>query len=80
MTQLELIAPCRLPERGTQCYELLMAMQQGVRLTIWNAMAEYHCGALHQRINDLKDLGWPINRREVKTGNGKRVAEFWMDQ
>lgn len=79
MTQLELIPPCRVPERGTQCYELLMAMQQGVRLTIWNAMSDYRCGALHQRIGDLKELGWPINRREIKTANGKRVAEFWMD-
>lgn len=75
MTQMELIAPCRLPTRGTQCYELLMAMQQGVRLTIWNAMTQYHCGALHQRINDLKALGWPVKRQEI-TVNGKRVAEF----
>ncbi len=76
MTQLELIQPCRLPAKGTQAYELLMAMQQGVRLTIFNAMLNYHCGALHQRIGELRDMGWPIQRREVKTVNGKRVAEF----
>ena len=78
MNQLDLIAPCRVPERGTQCYELLMAMQQGVRLTIWNAMTVYNCGALHQRVKELRDAGWPILRREI-TENGKRVAEFWMD-
>lgn len=78
MTQLELISPCRVPERGTQCYELLSAMQAGKRLTIWNAMVEHHCGALHQRMRDLRDLGWPIQRREVVV-NGKRVAEFSLD-
>lgn len=75
MTQMELLAPCRLPTKGTQAYELLMAMQGGKRLTIWNAMMEHHCGALHQRMNDLKALGWPIKRQEI-TVNGKRVAEF----
>lgn len=77
MTQLDLLAPCRVPERGTQCYRLLEAMKSGTRLTIWNAMVDYGCGALHQRMRDLKDLGWPIQRQEV-TKNGKRVAEFWL--
>lgn len=75
MTQLDLLAPCRVPQRGTQAYELLMAMQAGKRLTIWNAMMDHHCGALHQRMNDLKALGWPIRRRLI-TVNGKQVAEF----
>lgn len=76
--QLELITPCRVPTKGSQAYELLTAMQSGKRLTIWNAMVEHHCGALHQRIGELRSMGWPIQRREI-TVNGKRVAEFWMD-
>lgn len=75
---LELRDPCRLPKEGSQCRKLLDAMKLGVRLTIWNAMAEYQVGALHQRCNDLKDMGWPVLRQEV-TKNGKRVAEFWME-
>ena len=75
MTQLDLLAPCRLPQRGTQAYELLMAMQAGKRLTIWNAMVEHGVGALHQRIGDLRRLGWPIKRQEIEI-NGKYVAEF----
>lgn len=78
MTQLELINPCRIPKQGGQCYELLIAMQGGKRLTIWNAMTEHGCGALHQRMKDLRDLGWPILRREIPV-NGTRVAEFWME-
>lgn len=78
MTQLDLLAPCRVPAKGTQAYELLMAMHQGERLTIWNAMLKHRCGALHQRMNDLKDLGWPIRRQLIKV-NGKQVAEFWLE-
>lgn len=77
--QLELLNPCRLPDRGTQCYELLMAMKSGARLTIWNAMQEHACGALHQRMKDLRDMGWPIRRQIVKTAGGAKVAEFWLD-
>lgn len=75
MTQLDLLASCRVPPKGSQCYKLLEAMQAGKKLTIWNAMVELGVGALHQRIGDLRDLGWPIKRQEV-VKNGKRVAEF----
>lgn len=67
----------RVPTKGSQCYRLLKAMQEGERLTIWNAMVDYGCGALHQRMNELRSMGWPIQRREV-TKQGKRVAEFFM--
>lgn len=77
MTQLELM-PVRVPRQDTQHYALLQAMQEGVRLTIWNAMVDYGCGALHQRIKELRDMGWPIKRQMV-TKNGKQVAEFWME-
>jgi hypothetical protein len=67
----------KVPAASTQCGKLLRAMQRGVRLTIWNAMTEYGVGALHQRCNELRSMGWPIQRREIVT-NGKRVAEFFM--
>jgi hypothetical protein len=79
MTQLELIAEVRLPAHGTQAYELLSAMKAGKRLTIWNAMQDHRCGALHQRMKDLRDLGWPIQRREIKTESGAKIAEFWLE-
>ena len=80
MTQIDIVfaQPVRLPKHGSQCYRALRAMQDGVRLTIWNAMTDYGIGALHQRMNDLKDMGWPIKREEV-TRNGKRVAEFSLE-
>jgi hypothetical protein len=77
--QLDLVLqPVVVPKKGTQCGDLLRAMQEGVRLTIWNAMTEYGCGALHQRIGELKDMGWPVKRDEI-TQNGKRYAVFWME-
>lgn len=79
MTQPDLFEPVKVPKAGTQCHRLLLAMQEGVRLTIWNAMNDYGCGALHQRVNDLKALGWPIKRREITSEGGARLAEFWMD-
>lgn len=76
--QIDLLEPrTKIPERGTQCFSLLMAMKSGVRLTIWNAMTEYGCGALHQRMKDLREMGWPIQRREIRVNNAK-VAEFWL--
>ena len=77
MTESDML--CTVPEKGTQCYELLMAMQSGVRLTIWNAMNEYGVGALSQRIGDLKRrYGWPIQSRTIETNGGARVAEYWL--
>ena len=75
MTQLDLIAPCRVPERGTQCYELLMAMQRGARLTVAKALTEHGVYALSQRCGELRDeYGWPIQSRFV----GK-FKEYWLE-
>jgi hypothetical protein len=79
VTQLELIAECRLPERGTQCYELLMAMRQGVRLTVAKALTQYGVYALSQRVGELKrKYGWPIKSRMVNVGSAT-VAEYWLE-
>lgn len=73
--QLDLIAPCRVPERGTQCYDLLMALKKGVRLTVAKALNEYGCYALSQRMGDLRmDYGWPIRSQFV----GK-FKEYWLE-
>jgi hypothetical protein len=78
MTQLELM-PVRLPNRGTQHYELLMAMQAGHRLTVAKALTEYGVYALSQRVGDLRKLGWPIMSRTVETHGGARVSEYWLE-
>jgi hypothetical protein len=75
MTQLDLLVETRMPERGTQCYELLMAMQRGARLTVAKALIEHGVYALSQRMGDLRDdYGWPIRSRFV----GK-FKEYWLE-
>jgi hypothetical protein len=80
MTQLELIAECKVPNRGTQHYELLMAMQGGVRLTVAKALSQHGCYALSQRVGELKRwYGWPIKDRFIETNGGARIKEYWLE-
>ena len=78
MGDAKALKPCRVPAASTQCYKLLRAMQDGRRLMIWNAMFELGVGALHQRVRELRQMGWPVKREEVNSANGKRVAQFWI--
>lgn len=81
MTQLELIAECKVPERGTQCYELLSAMQQGARLTVKVALERHGVYALSQRIGELRRrYGWPIQSRTVEVAPRTHVSEYWLEQ
>lgn len=75
--QLDML--CIEPERGTDCYEILMAMKRGVRMTHRLAVIEYDVCALSQRIGDLKRrFGWPIQTRTIETNGGARVSEYWL--
>lgn len=72
-------SPCRIPEKGTQCFSLLLAMQAGERLTVASALRFYSVYALSQRVGELKRMGWPIKSRTVTTAGGARVSEYWME-
>lgn len=78
MTQLDLPI-CKTPARGTQHYELLHAMQSGVRLTVKIALDRYGVYALSQRIGELKRQGWPILSRDLPVGPRTIVSEYWME-
>jgi hypothetical protein len=81
VTQADLCfdALVKLPTQGTQNYRLLMAMQNGERLTVAAALNEYGVFALSQRCGELKRMGWPIRSRMVDTAGGARVAEYWLE-
>lgn len=73
---------CRVPEDGTQCKTLLLAMQRGERLRPLEAALKYQVMALSQRIGDLKrKYGWQslIKTQLVETPSGKHISEYWMD-
>lgn len=77
--QLELLTECRVPPRGSQCYELLMAMQQGVRLTVKLALERHGVYALSQRVGELRrKYGWPIKSHTVEVGPRTHVSEYWL--
>lgn len=79
MTQLDLLAECRVPSKGTQCYELLAALKTGKRLTVARALTEHACYALSQRMGELRNkYGWPIQSRFIETAGGASVKEYWL--
>ena len=64
------------PTAGTQCYELLAALQRGERLTVAEALTRYGIYALSQRAGELRRAGWPVISEMVKVESGKRVAQY----
>lgn len=79
MTQLDLLSPVRVPERGSQCWELLMAFQAGEKLTTMEAFARFGITTISQRVGDLKrKYGWPIKSAAKKVGPKTYVAEYWL--
>lgn len=65
-----------VPQRGTQCYDILMYLQSGRTLTVSKALSELGVYALSQRIGELKRAGWPIQARALKIRNKCYVAEY----
>jgi hypothetical protein len=76
VTQLDLIAECKVPPVNTVSYRLLMALKQGERLTPLLALERFNCLSLSQRMGELRKDGWPIVVRTVEVNSGKRVAEY----
>lgn len=75
--QLDLI--CRVPKQGTDCYELLCALQRGERLTELQATLRYHITAASQRLGDLRrKFGWPVQSRWIETEGGKTCKEYYL--
>lgn len=70
---------CVVPPAETQLGTLLRSLQRGERLTVAQALTEYGCYALSQRMGDLKRMGWPVLTRTITTQSGKRVAEYRME-
>jgi len=63
----------------TQADQILAALKRGERLTPLDAFTEFNCMRLASRISDLKQKGYTIHTRTIKTDSGKSVSEYWMD-
>jgi hypothetical protein len=79
--QFDLLAPVRVPEHGSQCWELLMAFQAGERLTTMEAFRRFGITTISQRVGDLKrKYGWPIKSAAKQVGPKTYVAEYFLER
>lgn len=82
MTQLDLLEPrCKVPARGSQCWELLMALKAGERLTTIEAFERFRITTISQRMGDLRmKYGWPIKSIDKKISPTTTVSEYFLAQ
>ena len=57
---------------------ILEYLQAGNKLTPLEAFKRFDTLRLGGRIYDLKQQGYDIQRKMVKTRTGKEVAEYWL--
>lgn len=62
----------------SQCLSILRHLQCGKSINPLQALNQYGCFRLGARIYDLKQRGYLIEKRMVKTANGKKYAEYSM--
>lgn len=80
-TELQLEPRHKVPKRGSQCWELLMAFEKGERLTTMEAFARFRITTISQRVGELKrKYGWPIKSQEKKIGPNTTVSEYWLER
>lgn len=76
--QLDILT--RMPQKGSQCYEILFYLQSGNTLTVGKALRELGVYALSQRIGELKRrYHWPIQSRTIEVAGGARVSEYFLE-
>lgn len=59
---------------------ILTALQSGRRLTAIDALSEFGCFRLAARIKDLHNQGYKIIHKMIKSANGKKFAEYRMEE
>jgi hypothetical protein len=65
-------------ESATQCNKIAAWLSGGHTITSLEALKRFNCMRLASRICDLRDRGYAINTRKVKTPTGKWVTEYYM--
>lgn len=66
--------------RGDQASRILEFLKAGNRITPLQALEMFGCLRLGGRIYDLKQEGWNIIPEMITLPNGKRVAEYHLEQ
>ena len=59
---------------------LLKYLRAGGSLTPLQALDQFGCLALSQRMGELRREGWPIVSEPIRLSNGKRVAQYRLTE
>lgn len=62
----------------SQSLRILAALKRGRGMTSLQALNDFGCLRLAARINDLRNMGYPIVSEIVTLKDGKRVAFYFM--
>ncbi len=60
---------------GGQCFQILEYLKAGNTITPFEALQKFGTLALHSRIAELRDAGWPVKTKLVRMGD-KEVGEY----
>ena len=63
----------------TQTQQILQTLQDGFTITALDALRDYQCFRLSARILELKEDGWPIDKKMVKVKSGKKIAAYFLE-
>ena len=66
-------------QSSSQAKQILAYMQTGHRITGIEALNMFGCFRLPSRITDLRNKGYDISSRFVKTASGKSIKEYWIE-
>ena len=61
----------------SQVNQIKAHLNQGYRITAIDALSSFGCFRLAARINDLKQVGYNIDKVMVETASGSRVAQYY---
>lgn len=64
----------------SQSERILTDLKLGRTITALEALDRYGCFRLASRINDLKNDGHNIQKRDKRLPSGKVVAEYWLEK
>ena len=71
--------------KDSQCIQILNDLHTGIRISVHgtknsiSSFKKYECERLASRVGDLRKEGFDIKTDMVKTANGKRVAEYYLE-
>lgn len=60
----------------SQCEMILKALKRGEKLTPLDMLKRFDCLRSSGRIHDLRNQGYDIDTKIIKTPTGKRVAQY----